>query len=90
MKIDSCFRIFANVFMTTVFTGGISFSTLEFCNWWGCNTWTAIFRTDLVCNACTDVSYSLKNYQTSLYGTMFSVLSYQMTELVNKAVSSIN
>tara|TARA_B100000161_G_C33255007_1_gene283084 strand:- start:58 stop:270 length:213 start_codon:yes stop_codon:yes gene_type:complete len=44
-------------------------------------------RTDLICNACTDASYHLKNYQTSIYGSMFTLVTYQFTTLINKASS---
>ena len=75
--------------MNLIFTLGlltsISFGSYQFCNWYGCNGWTSFMRTDLICNACTDASYHLKNYQVSLFGSLFTLITYQMTTLINKA-----
>jgi len=84
------FKLFSNIVLTSFFTGGLSFFSMEFCNWYGCNSWTTIFRSDMICNSCTDVSYHLKNYQTSMYGSLFTVISCQMTDLVTRAGSSKN
>jgi hypothetical protein len=82
---NSVFKNIINLFMTTGFIGGLSFLCFQSCNWYGCNGWSSFFRADLICNACTDVSYSLKNYQISLYGSMFTLISYQLTGLINRA-----
>jgi len=74
-----------NLLMTTGFIGGLSFLCFRSCDWYGCNGWSSILRADLICNACTDVSYHLKNYQISLYGSMFTLISYQLTSLINRA-----
>ena len=39
-------------------------------------------RADLICNACTDAIY-----QTSIYGIIFTLITYQFTILINKASS---
>ena len=44
-------------------------------------------RADLICNACIDTSYHLKNYQTSIYGSIFTLITYQFTTLINKESS---
>ena len=46
-----------------------------------------LFRTDLVCNTCVDSMYLLKNYQISLYGSAFTLITYKMTTLMNRASS---
>ena len=33
-------------------------------------------------------SYHLKNYQTSIYGSMFTLITYQFTTLINKSFVS--
>lgn len=83
----SVFKNFMNLILTLGFLTGFSFSSYHFCNWYGCNGWTSFMRTDLICNACTDTSYHLKNYQTSIYGSMFTLVTYQLTTLINKASS---
>jgi len=64
---------------------GLSFGSYQFCMWYGCSGWLAFMRSDLICNACVDASYHLKNYQISLYGSVFTLLSYQLTKLINRA-----
>ena len=76
---------FANLMITLGLLTGISFGSYQFCTWYGCNGWFAIMRADLICNACTDAYYHLKNYQISIYGSMFTLISYQMTTFINKA-----
>lgn len=84
---NNIFKNFINLIITFGFMGLLSFGSYQFCNWYGCHSLSNIFRSDLICNACTDVSYHLKNYQMSLYGSIFTLLSYQLTSLVNKAGS---
>jgi|TARA_Y100000385_G_scaffold284641_1_gene343022 hypothetical protein len=85
---ESCMKMFVNILGTSFVIGGISFGSFEFCNWYGCNGWTTFLRSDIICNGCTDISYHLKNYQTSLYGSLFTVVSYKMTSLINRAGAS--
>jgi len=66
---------------------GLSFGSYQFCNWYGCNGWTTFLRYDLICNACVDTAYHLKNYQISLYGSVFTLVTYKMTSFINKAGS---
>lgn len=83
----SVFKNFMNLIFTLGLLTSISFGSYQFCNWYGCNGWLSFMRTDLICNACTDASYHLKNYQTSIYGSMFTLITYQFTTLINKASS---
>ncbi len=85
----SVFKNFINLIFTLGLLTGLSFGSYQFCNWYGCNSWLSFMRTDLICNACTDISYHLKNYQTSIYGSMFTLITYHFTTLINK-VSSQN
>jgi len=82
------FKNFTNLLITLSSFSFLSFGSYQFCNWYGCNGWSAIMRTDLICNACTDASYHLKNYQISLFGSLFTLITYQMTTLINKTSSS--
>ena len=83
----SVFKNCMNLIFTLGLLTGLSFGSYHFCNWYGCNGWLSFMRTDLICNACTDISYHLKNYQTSIYGSMFTLITYQFTTLSNKASS---
>jgi hypothetical protein len=82
------FKSFMNMVLTLAFMIGLSFGSYQFCTWYGCNGWSSFMRSDLICNACVDTAYHLKNYQISLYGSVFTLITYKMTTLVNRAASS--
>jgi len=84
---SSPFKNFINLLLTLGFMGGLSFGSFQFCNWYGCNGWSSFLRADIICNACVDTGYHLKNYQISLYGSLFTLLSYQLTSLISRAGS---
>ena len=71
-----------NLILTLGFLTGLSFGSYQFCNWYACNNWLSFMRADLIRNACTDA-----NYQTSIYGIIFTLITYQFTILINKASS---
>jgi len=81
----TAFKNFANLLLTLGTMTGLSYGSLRFCNWYGCSGWSAFLRSDLICNACVDVAYHLKNYQISLYGSVFTLLSYHLSSLISKA-----
>lgn len=81
----TAFKNCVNLFITLSLMTGLSFGSYQFCSWYGCNGWLSFIRADLICNACIDTSYHLKNYQISLYGSTFTLLSYQLTKLINRA-----
>jgi hypothetical protein len=83
----STYKNFINILITSGFLTGLSFLSYQFCNWYGCNGWISFMRSDLICNACVDISYHLKNYQISLYGSIFTLVTYQMTTLINRTSS---
>ena len=85
LNINSSFKNFINLILTLGFMAGLSFCSLYFCNWYGCNSLSSFFRADLLCNACVDASYHLKNYQISLYGSIFTLITYKLTSLINRA-----
>lgn len=76
---------FVNLFLTLFALTGLSVGSYQFCNWYSCDGWISFMRSDLICNACVDTAYHLKNYQISLYGSVFTLLSYQLTTLINRA-----
>ena len=76
-----------NLILTLGFLTGLSFGSYQFCNLYGFNNCLSFMRADLICNACTDANYHLKNYQTSIYGSIFTLITYQFTTLINKASS---
>ena len=83
----SAFKNLINLILTLGFILLLSYFSYEFCNWYGCSSWSYLLRSDLICNACTDISYHLKNYQVSIYGGMFTLVSYHLTTLINKATA---
>lgn len=83
----SAFKNLINLILTLGFILLLSYFSYEFCNWYGCSSWSYLLRSDLICNACTDISYHLKNYQISIYGGMFTLVSYHLTTLINKAAA---
>ena len=87
---NSACKNFINLIITLVTMVGLSFGSYTFCTWYGCNSWTSFMRADLICNACVDAAYHLKYYQVALYGSMFSLITYKMTSLVNRASAPTN
>ena len=79
---------FANIIGTLAVMTGLSFGSYQACSWYGCDSWVSFMRADLICNACVDASYHLKNYQLSLYGATFTLITYKMSSLVERASSS--
>lgn len=83
----SAFKNLINLILTLGLILLLSYFSYEFCKWYGCSSWSYLLRSDLICNACTDISYHLKNYQISIYGGMFTLVSYHLTTLINKATA---
>jgi len=81
----SAFKNCLNLILSMSFMIGLSASSYQFCNWYGCHGWSSLFRSDLICNACIDTAYHLKNYQISLYGSVFTLITYKMSSFINKA-----
>lgn len=79
------FKTFVNLTLILVSMATLSAGSYKFCESYGCNSWTNFLRADIICNACVDVAYHLKNYQISLYGSIFTLMTYHMTSLINKA-----
>ena len=76
---ESIFKNFVNLILTFGFMIGLSFGSFTLCTWYGCNSWSSFMRAD-----------HLKNYQISLYGSTFILVSYKITSLVNRAGSPTN
>ena len=81
----SALKNFMNLMITMSFMIGLSCGSYHFCNWYGCNGWSSFLRSDIICNACIDTAYHLKNYQISLYGSVFTLITYKMSSLINRA-----
>ena len=62
-KKTSAFKNFANLCLILGLMTGLSFGSYQFCSWYGCNSWTGFMGADLICNACVDTAYHLKNHQ---------------------------
>ena len=89
---QSALKKFTYIMITTFIMSGCSFLSQIVCQWWGCYdiTFVNLFRADLICNTCTDVSYHLKNHQIAIYGSVFTLLTCQLTNLINRVESPIN
>tara|TARA_B100002019_G_scaffold33299_1_gene27283 strand:+ start:5339 stop:5668 length:330 start_codon:yes stop_codon:yes gene_type:complete len=83
----SAFKNLMNLILTLGFIVLLSYFSYEFCNWYGCNSWSYLLRSDLICNTCIDISYHIKNHQLSIYGGIFTLVSYHLKNLINKATS---
>jgi len=81
----SVFKNSMNLILTLGFLSGLSFGSYQFCNWYGCNNWLSFMRADLICNACTDANYHIKNYQTSIYGTQTDTYIFEDYSLGKKS-----
>lgn len=78
-------KTFLNMIFAFGLISGLSFGSHQFCNLYGCYSWFYFLRTDVICNMCTDISYNLKNYHMSLYASAITLVTYNMTTLVNRA-----
>lgn len=83
----SAFKNLINLILTLGFIVLLSYFSYEFCNWYGCNSWSYLLKSDLICNTCIDISYHIKNHQLSIYGGIFTLVSYNITTLINKAIA---
>jgi hypothetical protein len=79
---------FANLLLTLGAMTGLSYGSYRFCNWYECDGWSAFLRSDLICNACVDVSYHLKNHQLTLYAGVFTLFTSKLSSFISKASSS--
>ena len=63
---------------------------LNSCIFFGCYEMniTNIFRLNLFCNACTDMSYHLQKYQLQIYMTMGGYFLKKINENVNQYTNS--
>ena len=82
----SVFKNLINLMLTLGLLILLSYISYEFCNWYGCSIWSYLLRSDLICNACTDISYHLKNHQLSIYGGIFTILAYRLSKVINEAI----
>ena len=68
----------------------LNFLLLNSCIFFGCYEMniTNIFRLNLFCNACTDMSYHLQKYQLQIYMTMGGYFLKKINENVNQYTNS--
>ena len=84
---NSACKNFINLIIILATMVGLSLGSYTFCTWYGCNSWTSVMGADLICNGCVNAAYHIKNFQIALYGSMFSLFTYKITSMVNKASS---
>ena len=64
---------------------------LSSCSYFGCYdiTFSNMMRMNLVCNACTDVSYHFQNHQIKLYMFIGGYLLKRVNEFIDQQVKNI-
>ena len=85
-KDNSSWKNFITLIVTLGVMTGLSLGSFTFCTWYNCNSWSSLMGLDLICNACVNTVYHLRNYQIALYGSMFTLITYKMTSLINKVL----
>ena len=65
----------------------LNFLLLNSCIFFGCYeiNFTNLFRTNMLCNACTDMSYQLQKYQIQIYVFIGGYFVSKLNELITKA-----
>jgi len=65
--------------------------TMFSCNLLGCYeiSFRNIFRLDLICNTCIDISYNIYKYQKDAYLILSGVILKTSTDLFTRTLSSI-
>ena len=65
---------------------------LSSCSFLGCYdvSFTNIFRANLICNACTDISYNLQKHQIQIYLCIGGYLLKRANEVIDKQVKNIS
>ncbi len=83
-----------------MYYGFISIFTLVFlnifvlssCSYFGCYdvTFSNMMRMNLVCNACTDISYHFQNHQIKLYMFIGGYLLKRVNEVIDQQIKNIS
>ena len=83
-----------------VYDGLIPFFTIVFlnifilssCSYFGCYdiTFSNMMRMNLVCNACTDVSYHFQTHQIKLYIFLGGYLLKRVNEFIDQQIKNIS
>ena len=68
---NSVCKNFINLVIILATMVGLSLGSYTFCAWYG----------------CVNAAYHIKNFQIVLYVSMFSLITYKITSMVNKASS---
>ena len=78
-----------NPIFTIVF---LNIFILSSCSYFGCYdiTFSNMMRMNLVCNACTDVSYHFQNHQIKLYMFIGGYLLKRVNEFINQQIKDIS
>lgn len=63
---------------------------LNICSFLGCYeiTFANVFRVNLLCNACTDMSYTLQKHQFQIYIFIGGYLIKKMDDMIHKQIIS--
>mgnify|MGYP001162312307 FL=1 len=70
----------------------LNMGIISSCSYFGCYdvSFSNIMRMNLVCNACTDISYHLQNHQIKLYMFIGGYLLKRVNEVIDQQVKNIS
>ena len=65
---------------------------LNTCSFMGCYdvNFTNMFRMNMLCNACTDISYHLQNHQIQIYVFMGGYLLKRANDIIDRQIKNIS
>ena len=76
-----------------IFDGAIlNILLLNTCSFMGCYdvNFTNMFRMNMLCNACTDISYHLQNHQIQIYVFMGGYLLKRANDIIDRQIKNIS
>ena len=84
-------KIYDGVFPITIvlFFNMVLFSTCSYLGCYNINL-TNIFRMNMLCNACTDMSYHLQVHQIKLYIFIGGYIIKRMNEVIDNQITNIS
>lgn len=80
-----------NIFYILCLIIFLNMITMYSCNLLGCYelTFRNIFRLDLICNTCVDISFNVYKYQKDAYLVISGIILKTFTDLISNTLSQI-
>ena len=80
-----------NIFYILCLIICLNMITMYSCNLLGCYelTFRNIFRLDLICNTCVDISFNVYKYQKDAYLVISGIILKTFTDLISNTLSQI-